>query len=186
MYVGCRFKSGTTFLMDGKPYKVEKYTHQKIGRGSANIKLVLRNLSSGDQEEKSVNPNSKFEEIDTIKMPMQYLYQDSSVATFMDPKTYDQVEIQFKPFENELKYISEGVNVNLLFWEDKVLSIEIPAKMVMKVANTDPGVKGDTASNVYKQAELENGVKLKVPLFIKQGDKVKVDTRTGDYVERVK
>lgn len=181
-----RLKSGITFLMDGKPHKVEKYTHQKIGRGGANIKLVLRNLSSGDQEEKTVNPNSRFEEIDTIKKPMQYLYQDSNTATFMDPKTYDQVEVQVKPFENELKFISEGVSVNLLLWEDKVLAIEIPPKMVMKIANTDPGVKGDTASNVYKQAELENGVKLKVPLFIKQDDKVKVDTRTGDYVERVK
>ena len=181
-----RLKSGKTFLMDGKPYKVEKYTHQKIGRGGANIKLILRNISTGDQEEKSVNPNSRFEEIDAIKKPMQYLYQDSNTATFMDPKIYEQVEIQVKPFKNELKYISEGVSVNLLFWEDKVLSIEIPPKMVMKIANTDPGVKGDTASNVYKQAELENGVKLKVPLFIKHGDKIKVDTRTGEYIERVK
>ncbi|MFC1710393.1 elongation factor P [Patescibacteria group bacterium] len=181
-----KLKNGTTFLSNGKPYKVEKYTHQKIGRGGANIKLTLRNLSTGDQEDKTVSSNNKFEEIDTIKKPMQYLYKDANAATFMDPKTFEQIELQVKPFEKELKFISEGVSVNLLFWEGRVLSIDIPPKMIVKIVNTAPGVKGDTASNVYKPAELENKVKLKVPLFIKQGDKIKVDTRTGEYVERVK
>lgn len=178
-------KNGITFQMNNDPYKVVKYTHQKIGRGGANIKLQLRNLKSGALEDKTFSSKHKVEEITTIKKPLQFLYVDSDIAYFMDLTTYEQIEIPQNLVEDELVYIKEGETVNVLFWEDKALSVDIAPKVVLRVAQTDPGVKGDTASNVYKSAKLENGLNVRVPLFIKIGDKVRVDTRTGEYVERV-
>ena len=177
-------KNGTTFQSDGVPFKVIKYFHQKIGRGGATVKLTVRNLESGDQEEKTVNSSQKFEEISTTKK--QYLYKDEDTAFFMDEKSFEQIEIPRDVLGDDINYLKEGSVVNVLFWEAKPLSVEIAPKVILAVTETDPGVKGDTASNVYKSAKLENGINVKVPLFIKNGDKVRVDTRTGEYVERIK
>lgn len=185
MIEATNLKNGTSFLMDGKPFKVVKYTHQKIGRGGGLVKLVVRNLESGIQEEKTINSGAKVENISTLKKSLQYLYKDDKSAIFMDPKTYGQVEIPLKLIEEELKFIKEGENADILFWEERALSVEIPPKVNLKVINTAPGIKGNSASNMYKPATLENNLQLKVPLFIKIGDKVRIDTRTGEYVERV-
>lgn len=178
-------KNGTTFLLNNTPYKVEKYRHQKIGRGGANVKLTVRNLKTGEQQEKTFNSSHKVENIVTLKKPLQFLYSDQSVATFMDPDTYEQVEIPVNVLGDDLMYIKEGEEVDVLFWDDKALSVDIPPKVTLIVKSTDPGVKGNSATNIYKSAELENGLSLKVPLFINEGDKVRVDTRSGEYVERV-
>lgn len=177
-------KNGKTFLDKGKPYKVIKYNHVKIGRGGAIVRVNARNLESGGIEEKTFSSNIKVEDVQTVKKQLQYLFGDGNNATFMDPKTYDQIEVPVSIIENELPFIKEGQNVNLLFWDDKPLSIEIQPKVVLTVSDTPPGVKGDTASNVYKQAILENGISVKVPLFVNKGEKIVVDTRTGEYVER--
>lgn len=195
-------KAGKTFVLDGKPYKVLKYTHTKLGRGGANVKVSVRNLTTGNLDEKIFKSDHKVEEISTIRKPLQFLYSDGSSVTFMDPKTYEQIEIPVKTLGEELSYIKEGQEVDVLFWSFggasakggqagqasamEALSVEIPPKVTLKVEETAPGVKGDSATNVYKQAVLENGLQLKVPLFIKVGDKVRVDTRTGEYVERAK
>lgn len=185
MIEATELKNGTTFLLNGVPFKVEKYRHQKIGRGGANVKLTLRNLKTGGQQQRTLNSSHKVEEIATIKKPLQYLFNDQSGATFMDPDSYEQVEIPASVLGDDLSFVKEGQNVDVLFLEDKPLSVDIPPKVTLRVESTTPGVKGNSATNIYKPAELENGLKLKVPLFINQGDKVKVDTRTGEYVERV-
>lgn len=179
-------KNGKTFVLDDKPYRVIKYTHQKIGRGGANVKLSIRNLETGSLEEKTFNSTIKVDEISTAKKPFQYLYNDGSTVSFMNPKSFEQIAIPISIVKDELQYIKEGEVVDILFWDEKPLSVDIAAKVTLKIKDTPPGVKGNTASNIYKPAVLENGLKLKVPLFIKVGDQVRVDTRTGEYVERAK
>lgn len=191
MVTATDLKTGVSFLMNGKPYVVIKYAHQKIGRGGATVKLTVRNLATGIQEEKSFSSANKFDEIATQKKKLQYLYQDEDNAIFMDPKTFEQTEISLDILGEDVKYIKDGDEVNVLFWNPPVggqvqaLSVEIPPKVELKVVETAPGVKGNSATNIYKPAKLENGVELKVPLFIKTGETIRVDTRTGEYVERV-
>lgn len=177
-------KNGTSFLLSGVPYRVVKYAHQKIGRGGATVKLSVRNLENGNLEEKTMNSTLKVDEISTMKKKLTYLYQDGTNASFMDPMSFEQVEVPVKVLGDELTYIKEGESVDVLFWNDKALSVEIAPKVTLEVVETAPGVKGNSASNIYKPAELENGLSVKVPLFIKNGDKIRVDTRTGEYVER--
>ncbi len=179
-------KNGTTFLDKGKPYKVLKYTHVKVGRGGATVRVSARNLESGGVEEKTFSSNIKVEDVRTSKRQLQFLYSDPKVATFMDPKTYEQIEIPLKVLEGELPFIKEGETVSVLFWDERPLSIEIQPKVTLAVIETAPGVKGNSATNIYKQATLENGLKVKIPLFINTGEKVIIDTRDGEYVERAK
>ena len=177
-------KNGATFLSNNQPYKVIKYSHVKMGRGGATVRVTSKNLTTGTVEDKTFSSNVKVEEVSTIKRKLQFLYADNMNAVFMDPRTFEQVEIANKVIQDEIHFIKEGEEIVILFWDEKPLSLEIPPKAVFKVKDTPPGVKGNSASNVYKEAQLENGLKVKVPLFIKNGDLVKIDTRTGDYVER--
>src|SRR3989344_3558156 len=186
MLEASQLKTGKAFLLTGKPYKVIKYFHQKIGRGGATVRLSVRNLIDGLLEEKTLNSSAKVQEILTTKKPLKYLYSDGENAIFIDEKSYEQLEISQEVLKDEIQFIKEGEIVNILFWEDRALSVDIPIKITFKVKETPPGVKGNSATNVYKSAILENGIKLKVPLFINAGDKVVVDTRTGEYVERAK
>ena len=186
MISSTELKNGTTFLSEGKPYKVIKYSHIKIARGGATVRVTARNLESGGVEDKTYNSNVKVEDINTQKKRLQFLYVDQNMALFIDPTTYDQVEIATSVVKNELPFIKEGEKVDVLYWEDKALSVDIPPKVTLEVVETDPGVKGNSASNVYKSAILENGLSVKVPLFIEKGDGVRVDTRTSEYVERAK
>lgn len=179
-------RAGTTFLLENTPYKVKKYRHQKIARGGGTVKLSVKNLKTGGNEEKTLNSSHKVEKISTVKKPLQYLYKDESSAYFMDPRSYEQVEILVSLIKDELPFLKEGGTVDVLFWEDKPLSVDIPVKVTLEVVDTTPGVKGNSATNIYKPAEFKNDLKVKVPLFINKGDKVVVDTRTAEYVERAK
>ena len=192
-------KNGTTFLFEEKPYRVVKYTFTKMGRGGANVRLSVRNLETGGVEQMSFGSNVRVEAISTNKRVLQYLYKqslrpdgqkDSGSATFMDPKTFEQIEIPLLILGDSLLYIKEGWSVSILFWNsqgvENPLDVELPAKIVLKVIETDPGVRGNSATNIYKPAKLENGLSLKVPLFIKTGDTIVIDTRKGEYVERAK
>ncbi|OGM21087.1 elongation factor P [Candidatus Woesebacteria bacterium RIFCSPHIGHO2_01_FULL_38_9] len=179
-------KNGTTFLSDGKPLKVIKYSFIKMGRGGATVRVTARNLESGNIEEKTFSSNVKVDEVSTLKRTLQYLYADGANAVFMDPRTYEQVEIPQSIIKDEIQYIKEGDEVNVLFWDEKPLSIEIPPKVTLEIIDTDPGVKGNSATNMFKSAILENKNSVKVPLFINKGDRITVDTRTGEYVERAK
>ena len=179
-------KNGTAFLSYGKPYQVIKYSLIKMGRGGAVVKLTVRNLETGSTEEKSLSSNMAVDEVNTYKKRLQYLYTSGDGITFMDPKTFEQAEIPAVVLGEGKSYLKEGETIDVLFWDEKPLSVEFPPKVELKVTECDPGVKGNSATNIYKPATLENGLTLKVPLFIKIGDKIKVDTRTGEYIERVK
>lgn len=178
-------KNGTTFLFEGKPRVVLKYEHKKIGRGGAKIKVTSRDLESGAQGVNTFTPNQKFDEINTIKKKAQFLYKDKETAIFMDPTTYEQFEINLEVIGESASYLQEGEEVSVLFWEDKPLSVEMPVNVVLEVVETGPGVRGNSATNIFKPAKLSNGLSVKVPLFMKKGDKVRIDTKTGEYVERV-
>jgi elongation factor P len=167
---------------------VIKYHLIKVGRGGAIVRVTARNLIHGGTEDKTMSSNVKVDQVATTKRKLQYLYNDGVVATFMDPTTYDQVEVAVKVLSDELLYIKEGGEVDILFWTDdgveRPLSVDIPPKVTLKVIETPPGVKGNSVSNMYKDAVLENGMKTRVPLFIETDELIRVDTRTGDYVER--
>lgn len=180
-------RNGKTFQINGVPYQVTKYQHLKVGRGNATIKVTSRNLKSGGVEEKTFNSGSTVEPISTFKKKMQFLYKTPSVASFMNPQTFEQIEVKNQIIGGAFNYLKEGELADLLIWskdDQEVLSVELPPKIALVVKDTPPGVKGNSASNVYKDATLENGLRVKVPLFIKPGEKVLVDTRTGEYVER--
>ncbi len=179
-------KNGVTFLRNEKPYKVIEYSLIKMGRGGATVKLRVRNMENGSTEPVSMSSNVKVDEVITSKRRLQYLFKNKTDVTFMDPNNFEQIEIPVSVIENELPFIKEGDNVDVLFWGDKALSVDIAPKVVLKVIETDPGVKGNTVSNLYKPAKLENGLTIKVPLFINAGEEIKVDTRTSSYIERAK
>ena len=179
-------KNGATFMEHGQPFQVIKYSLIKMGRGGAVVKVSVRNLETGATVEKSFSSNVAVDEVNTFKRRLQYLYKDAANAIFMDPKTFDQTEVPFLVVGDLVRYLKEGESVDVLFWDDKALSIELAPKVVLKVIETDPGVRGNSASNMYKSATLENGISIKVPLFIETGEKIRVDTRTGDYIERAK
>lgn len=186
MISATELKNGIAFLHYGKPYQVVKYNLIKLGRGSAYVKITARNLESGGTEEISYQSNASVEDADTSKRKLQYLYKDAVSAYFMDPRTFEQIEIPLKVLGDQILFIREGGESTVLLWGDKALSVDIPPKVVLSVTETDPGVKGNSATNIYKPAVLENGLKLKVPLFVNVGDKIRIDTRTGEYIERAK
>lgn len=148
------------------------------------MRVSCVNLESGANVEHAFSSNLTFPEVDLRKRSLQYLYKDGKTATFMEPATFDQVEIPLSILGSDISYVKEGESASILFWEDRALSIDLPPKVVLTVVQTDPGVKGNSATNIFKTAVLENGLKLKVPLFVNAGDKIRVDTRTGEYIER--
>ncbi|HBL52144.1 MAG: elongation factor P [Candidatus Blackburnbacteria bacterium RIFCSPHIGHO2_02_FULL_39_13] len=183
-------KKGTTFQMDSQPYKVIDYSHVKMGRGNAIIRVAARNLRNGAVEEKTFTSGASIEPITTIKRKLQYLYRDGSNAVFMDPTTYEQLEVGNNILGHDLKFLNEGQVIEVLFWSqadrELPLGVELPPNVILAVSEAAPGVKGNSATNIYKDVKLENGLDARAPLFIKVGDKIKVDTRSGEYIERVK
>lgn len=179
-------RAGIAFLYEGKPFKVTKYNLIKMGRGGATVRVNCINLENGANIEHAFSSNLSFEKIELNKKILQYLYKDGKVATFMDPKTYEQIEVPLTILGDDIYYIKEGEEVTILFWNDRVMSVDLPPKVTLEVVDCDPGVKGNSASNFLKSAKLENGLSVKVPLFIEVGEKIRVDTRSGEYVERVK
>lgn len=186
MYNASDLRNGTTFELLGKPYVVVRYTHTKMGRGGATIRIEARNLRTGNVEEKTFGSNDKLDAAPTVRRKMQYLYSDDSAAVFMDPMNFEQVEVLVGAIRKEMKFLKDGDFVNVLFVQDKPLLIELAPKITLEVTDTGPNVKGNSASNIWKPATLENGLQTKVPLFVNNGDKIRVDTRTGEYVERAK
>lgn len=178
-------RAGTCFT-DGKDiFQVLSYEHQKLGRGTANIKLKTKNLKTGAITEKSFISGAKVEEAVLERREVQYLYKaPSSKFQFMDPKTFEQFELNGDKIESA-SFLKEGMMVEILFYKDEPLTIELPIKMEFIVAETGPSVRGNSATNIFKDAILENGLKIRVPLFVKVGDRVLVDTRTRQYQERV-
>jgi elongation factor P len=177
-------KTGTIFKQNGHPYQVEKYTHTKVARGGATVRVKARNLITGNIAETSFNSSAKIEDADVTRSSAQYLYNDGSGFVFMNPVNYEQFQISTKVVGDMAKFLKEGESVRVLYFEDKPVAIELPKTMVFKVKYTEPGFKGNTATNTLKEATFENGTIVKVPTFIAIGDKVKINTDSGTYVAR--
>lgn len=176
-------RAGTTYEEDGNIFKVLSFEHIKMGRGSANIKVKVKNLRSGASTEKGYINNASVRDVTLEKKDYQFLYKDADSAYFMDPRTYDQKTVPQKSLSG-VAYLKEGETVSLQFFGDEALDLILPPKIILKVVDTDPGIRGNSASNMYKDAKLENGNSVRVPLFINVGDSVVIDTRDGSYTKR--
>ena len=179
-------RAGRSFKEDGQPYLVLKYEHTKMGRGTASIKVKVKNLKTSSVTEKSFISGARVEEILTQKKKLQYLYSDQLGFHFMEPKSFEQFTIPIKLLQEQADFLKAESLVDVLFVEDEPVSVELAPKMKFKIQETGPGVKGDSATNIFKQATLDNNMKIKIPLFIKTGEEIWVDTRSGEYVERAK
>lgn len=176
-------RSGTTFEEDGVYFTVLSYEHIKMGRGSANIKVKVRNLKTGSVTEKGYTNGAKISDVPVSKKELQYLYKDEDSVFFMDPHTFEQVNLPLALVPDHA-YLKEGESFPVSFIQGKPLSVLLPPKMVFKVIETSPGAKGNSATNVFKEATLENNIKTRVPLFINIGESIRIDTRTGAYTEK--
>jgi len=177
-------RSGTVFQDSTGIWQVETFEHIKMGRGSATIKVKAKNLRSGAIAEKSFISGNKVEEAEAEKRKAQYLYQDAANLYFMDPATFDQFQVALVKSPDLPKFIKEGEQVEVLMIEGDPVSVEMPKNVVLSVTEADPNERGNSVSNLTKSCTVETGAVVAVPLFIKPGDKIKVDTRTGQYLER--
>lgn len=176
-------RAGTIYEDQGNLLQVLSYEHIKMGRGSANIKVKVKNIRTGSTTEKSFINGARVNNVQVVKKDLQYLYRDDDSAYFMEPQTFEQVGVPLAIID-EPAFLKEGEVYNISFHEDEALAVNFPPKMEFTVTETGPSVKGNTVSNVFKDAVLENGFKTKVPLFINVNDRIRIDTRTGAYSER--
>lgn len=178
------FRNGLTFEMDNSIYSVIEFQHVKPGKGAAFVRTKLKNVITGAVVEKTFNPTDKFPTAYIERKDMQYLYNDGDLYYFMDKETYEQMPLNKSSLTESFKFVKENMDVKILSYKNNVFGIEPPNFVELQVTHTEPGIKGDTATNVTKPAELETGAQIRVPLFINEGDMIRVDTRTGEYMER--
>ena len=179
------FRNGVTFDMDGTVYQIAEFQHVKPGKGAAFVRTKVRNVITGAVLEKTFNPTEKFPTAYIERRTMQYLYNDGSLYYFMDTETYEQEPIDASKLDDNFKFVKENMEVKVLSYKGNVFGVEPPFFVELEITQTDPGFKGDTATNATKPAVLETGAEIKVPLFLEEGDRIRVDTRTGEYMERV-
>jgi elongation factor P len=179
-----KLKVGVTFTEEEQPFKVMKYDFTKMGRGNAVIKVKAKNLFTGSIVTKSFISGNMVEDIALEKKHLQYLYKDEKLAYFMDPVSFDQFEIPLPVLGDDVLYLVEGDKSWVLFWEDKILGVELPASVVMEVTEGEPGSRGNTVSNVLRPVKMATGLSVMVPLFINVGDKIKINTESGSYIGR--
>ncbi len=179
-------KNGVVLLQDGKRMKVLEFLHVKPGKGNAFVRTKLRDLQSGKIIEKRFNAGAKIELIRIEAKEMRYLYKDGDNHVFMDNQTYDQVNILDDVIGDKINYLKAGQNVDILFDDQIIIDIRLPAHVHLEVVSTEPGEKGNTATGATKPAKLETNYSVNVPLFIDTGDILKIDTRSGEYIERSK
>jgi len=179
------FRKGMKIAVDGEPYIIVDFQHARTAQRRANVTTKLKHIQTGQVLEKSFSAGEQFEEPDFENRNMQYLYNDGETWNFMDSKTFDQIALSAEQVGDYKWYLIENTEYSILFFKSNPISIELPTSVVLKVTECEPAIKGDTVSNVMKGATLETGLQIKVPMFIKTGDNVKVDTRDGKYLERV-
>ena len=178
------FRNGVTFEEDGNVLQVVEFQHVKPGKGAAFVRTKTKNVITGAVIEKSYNPSAKFETAFIERKDMEFSYADGDLYYFMDPETYDMVPVNGSELSDNFKFVKENMVCKILSYKGKVFGVEPPTFVELEVTDTDPGFKGDTATNATKPATVETGAELKVPLFINTGDKIRIDTRTCDYMER--
>jgi len=179
------FRKGMTVEIDGQVYTIVDFLHVKPGKGAAFVRAKIKNVITGAVLERTFNPSEKFEQAHIERKEMQYLYNDGELYYFMDTETYEQLPLNKEKVEDALKFIKENMTVTIKFYKGEAFSVEPPNFVELEVVQTDPGFKGDTATGGSKPATLETGAVIQVPLFVNTGDKIRVDTRTGEYMERV-
>ncbi len=184
MIVAGDFRNGVTFEMDGNVLQIVEFQHVKPGKGAAFVRTKVRNVITGAVLERTFNPSDKFPTAFVERKDMQYLYSDGSLYYFMDMESYEQQPIDESKLGDSFKFVKENMEVKVLSYKGNVFGVEPPFFVELEVTETDPGFKGDTATNATKPAILETGAEIKVPLFIEQGDVLRIDTRTGEYMER--
>ena len=177
-------KNGMTILIDGKLCLIEEFQHVKPGKGSAFMKMKLRNLRTGALVEDTYNTNIKIERARVDRLPMQYLYVDGDNYVFMNTETYDQMELPSEKLKEQIKFLKEGMEVTIIVYEGEILGIDLPEKVEYEVTETTDAVKGNTTNNAMKDATIETGYVVKVPLFIAQGEKILISTKDGKYASR--
>jgi elongation factor P len=177
-------KIGRLIKINGEPYVVIRADHHKMGRGGAVLKTKLKNLINGNVLEKTYQGNDRAEEAETETRKANYMYKDDNQAFFMDNTNYEQFEIGLDQIGDKEKYLKEGTDVDVLYFDSRPVSIQLPIKMKFKVVSAPPGVRGNTAGSVTKQVEIETGELINAPLFVNDGDIIIINTDTGEYVER--
>ena len=185
MYSITDLKKGIIINLNGSPYKVLEYDHSSMGRGGAVVRTKLRSLVDGSVLSKTFRGNEKIEPANIEPVKAQFLYSDGDQAHFMRADNYEQVGVPIEKMGEDLQFIKEGMEISLLYHDQSPIAHELPIKVDLEVEQADPGIKGDSASNVTKKCRLETGAQAQVPLFIEAGDIVRIDTRSGDYIERV-
>ena len=178
------FRNGVTFEMDGKVYSIVEFQHVKPGKGAAFVRTKIRDVINGGVVERSFNPTEKFPTAYVERKEMMYSYNDGDLYYFMDPETYDMVPIDTDTLGDAMKFVKEEMTCKVMSYKGSVFGVEPPYFVELQVVKTDPGFKGDTATNATKPAVLETGAEIKVPLFIDEGEMIRIDTRTGEYMER--
>ena len=180
------FRNGVTFEMDGKVMQVIEFQHVKPGKGAAFVRTKMKDVLGGGVTETSFNPTAKFETAYIERKDAEYSYNDGDLYYFMDPETFDMIPLNADVLGDAFQFIKENTMCTLVSYKGSVFTVEVPNFVELEVTETEPGVKGDTATNVTKNAVLETGAQIKVPLFINEGEKIQIDTRTGEYLGRVK
>jgi elongation factor P len=179
------FRNGLTFEYDSNVYQVVEFQHVKPGKGAAFVRTKMKNVMTGAVVERTFNPTEKVEPARIERKDMEYLYEDSGLYYFMDQETYEQIPLGQEQLGDALKFVMENMVVKILSYKGNVFAVEPPTFVEMKVVETEPGVKGNTATNVTKPATVESGAIITVPMFVNEGDTIRIDTRTGEYMERV-
>lgn len=179
-------KKGFKIVLDGAPYSFVEFQFVKPGKGQAFVRSKLRNLITGSVIERTWKSGEKLEKADVEELQMQYLYPEGDSRVFMDTGTYEQIHLTNEQLGDTIYYLLDGTMVDVLFFSGRPIGVTPPTFVELVVVETEPGFKGDTSGNVQKPAKLETGIEVSVPLFVNQGDKLKIDTRTNEYVERVK
>ena len=180
-----QFRNGLKIELDGEPFTIVYFQHVKPGKGGAFVRTKVKNLKNGKVLDRTFRSGEKVDEADVSERKMQYLYQDGDSLVFMDNETFEQTPFSAEQVGDARKYLKENLDVEVLFWRGKPINIELPSFIEALITQCDPGLKGDTASDATKPASLETGAVVQVPLFVKEGERIRVDTRTGVYVERV-
>ena len=179
------FKNGITLEIDGTVYQILEFQHVKPGKGAAFVRTKLKNIVNGGVVEKTFRPTEKFPQARIDRVDMQYLYNDGDLFYFMNVETYDQVALNSETVGDALKFVKENEMVKICSHNGNVFSVEPPLFVELEIIDTEPGFKGDTATGATKPATVETGANVNVPLFVERGDKIKIDTRTGEYLSRV-
>ncbi len=185
VYMAGDLRNGTTFELDGNVFRVVEFQHVKPGKGAAFVRVKMKNVITGAVIERTFNPSEKLQGAEIEKREMQYLYNDGTLYYFMDNATYDQIPLNEEQIGDALKYIKENMNVTMLSFKGSVFAVEPPMFVELEVTYTEPGFSGNTTTTSGKPATLENGLEISVPLFVEIGDKIRIDTRTGQYMERI-